>query len=111
MLEVMFRQITVPIVEGRASDGDPHERTDHIHYSVRKLPLQLGRAEAERNQLHRGVDEVADKHSGGHNFRVGTFLLVQVPGATHAEEITPVARSVDDENHQVQCLRKKKMEE
>lgn len=105
LLEVILGLESVPVVQGCATDGDPHKRSDHVHDGVRQFALQLGRSEAERNQLDRGVDEVTDEHSRCYDFRIGTLFLIEVPGATDAEEVAAITGAVDDQDHQVECLR------
>lgn len=129
----MVLKVAVPVVQRRAADSHPHKGAHHVHDRVGQfaaqrgqmqlvyqpaagwgvvkglclpasLPLVLGRAEAERNQLHGRVDEEADEHARRHDFHVRVLLLVQVPGAAGAEEITAIAGTVQDDDNQVDHL-------
>lgn len=32
--EIVILHVSVPVVQRRATDGDPHERADHVHQGV-----------------------------------------------------------------------------
>lgn len=129
MQEVVILQVTVPVVQRRAADRHPHEGAHKVHNRVGQLagkmkwgncnymhrsdlitkrlvglPLVLGRAKTERNQLHGRVDEEADKHAGSDDLHVRVLLLVQVPGAARTKEIARIAGPVQDDDNQVNHL-------
>lgn len=56
----------------------------------------LSRAKQECDALYKCVDEVADDDSRGYDLGVWVLLLVEVPSASHAEELAIVTRSVQD---------------
>lgn len=62
------------------------------------------RSKAVGDQLHEGVDEVADKDSRGENFSIWTLLLVQVPCSAHTQELTGESCAVKDDDHDVDDL-------
>ena len=62
-------------------------------------------SEAIGDQLHAGVDQVADKDARSEDFSIGTLLLVQVPRSTDSQEVTGVSCAVDDDHHDVDDLR------
>lgn len=135
MQEVVILQVTVPIMQRRAADRNPHCGAHAVHDRVRQLavfgrvegiekslyhkmhaiiitrstrfiPFMLGGAETVGNQLHSCVYEKSDKHTRCHDFHVRVLLLVQVPCAANAEEITTVAGPVQNDDNQIDHLNK-----
>lgn len=68
------------------------------------LPFMGCGSESVGDQLHGGVDEESDKHSGSEDFGVWTLLLVQVPCSTHSQEVARVSSAVNDDDHDVYDL-------
>jgi hypothetical protein len=66
-------------------------------------------AQAEGYEHHGCVYKEADEHPRCDDFRVRILLLVQVPCASDAQELTAVACSVQDQDDQVQNLKVRKI--
>lgn len=69
-----------------------------------KLPFMLSSSEQIGDALYQGVDEVSHDDSRGHNFGVRVLFLVEVPCASHPEELAIVARAVKYQDYDVQDL-------
>jgi hypothetical protein len=104
--EIVFGHIAGPIVQRRSAHGQPQQDANHIHNGVGKITLVLLIIGAwMRNQLNRSVDQENDYHTGGEDFRVCTFLLVQVPYAADAQEFTTKSGAVENDDDDVDDLR------
>lgn len=57
------------------------------------------------DQLDSGVDDETDEHTRSEDFRIRTLLLVQVPCATHSQELACVSCAVDDDDHNIYDLK------
>uniref|UniRef100_A0A8D8SBW2 Uncharacterized protein n=1 Tax=Cacopsylla melanoneura TaxID=428564 RepID=A0A8D8SBW2_9HEMI len=99
---MMLVLIANPIVKGNPSDGNPKENGDEVHDDVHQSFLLLRRTESVRNQNDCRVKEVAHEHTRSDDFHIGILFLVEIPGAAHSEELTPVAGAIQDEDYDVE---------
>lgn len=100
--ELVFAQISVPVMESRASYCDPHEAAHKIHDDVHKRLLVFRCTKTERDESYKGIYEIPNKNARSYNFSIRIFLFIKIPRATNSKKSSIVTHSVENQDDNIQ---------